>query len=274
MSIKDMVPVSMKRWARKVIGPAGTPSRVDETPEKPFADILAENDVIIMKHCFPASDVLPDTGKADPSSTRQSIENYLAVYRELRQKFDANPGRLFILWTLPPRHRLYEPAEGDQAGNAARASHFSAWLKTEFLTEGGPHPNIRVWDFRGLLMDPATNFLRQEYELNHRIPDSHPNRQGNNVAGPALADFIASAVKEFFPGRDAVKAVLLHHSTGKNVYHYPDGGIPVWFERYNAAAAAQCLVTAIWYPKENNMPVHYYRSICQHQNLVSPEVPR
>lgn len=263
MSFKNHVPVSLKRWARKAINGTGTSARADASPEKPFADILSENDVIIIKHCFPASDVLPDEGKPDPSSPRQSIENYQAVYREMRKTFAAQPEKLFILWTLPPRHRLFEPAEGDKSGNAARATRFSEWLKGEFLHEDGPYPNIRVWDFRGILLDAETDFLRPEFELNHRIPDSHPNRQANNVAGPSLAEYIVSTVGERYPERDAVNVILLHHSTGKNVYNYPDGGLSAWFETHNAAAATKCLLSELWYPKENNMPVHYYQKVCR-----------
>ncbi len=261
MSIKNHVPVSLKRWARKAVSLSGASSRTDDAPEKPFAEILAKYDVIIMKHCFPASDVLPDTGKADPSSARQSIENYQAVYREVRKKFDEYPEKLFVVWTLPPRHRLYEPSEGEKAENAARATQFSEWLKRDFLQEGGNHPNIRVWDFRGILMDPETDFLKPDYELNHRVPDSHPNQRANNAAGPALAEFIVTAVKGFFTDRETVKAILLRHSTGKNVYNYPDEGLPAWFERHNAAAAIKIRLSELWYPKENNMPVHYYKSL-------------
>ena len=56
--------------------------------EARFSDLIADYDVVIMKHCYPASDVLEDIGKADLSSLRQSLENYRAIYALLRNKFD------------------------------------------------------------------------------------------------------------------------------------------------------------------------------------------
>ena len=153
-------------------------------------DSLVQNyDVIIMKHCYPSSSILADAAGEPDFSSRQSIANYKAIYRALRAEFDAHPDKLFIVWTLPPRHRLDTDAD-----EAARATQFSQWLKTDFLTEGGSHPNIRVFDFRSIVMDPSTNFLKYEYEKSHTIGDSHPNDAANNVAGPLFAQFIVDAI--------------------------------------------------------------------------------
>ncbi len=231
--------------------------------EARFSDLVADYDVVIMKHCFPASDVLEDIGRLDSSSPRQSLENYRAIYRLLRDKFDENPDTLFIIWTLPPRHRLFEPSDGDKDANAARATAFSNWLKGDFLTEGGSHPNIYIWDFRDLVMDPDTNFLRYEYELSHSRSDSHPNKLANNETGPQLARFIVDSMANFYGsgkvGRGA-KIVFLHHSTGLNVYEYPDSGVPAWFDKYNATSGVNHLISHKWYPSDGNMPVHYYHS--------------
>ncbi len=231
--------------------------------EVQFADLVAKYDVVIMKHCFPASDVLEDVGRVDPSSPRQSLENYKEIYRLLRDKFNENPDTLFIIWTLPPRHRLFEPSEGDKGANAARATEFSNWLKGYFLTEGGSNRNIYVWDLRGLVMDPDTNFLRYDYELSHSNPDSHPNKLANNQAGPQFAQFIVDSVANFYGSSKViqkVKTVFLHHSTGLNVYKYPDSGVPAWFDKYNATNGINHLISHKWYPLDGNMPVHYYHS--------------
>lgn len=106
--------------------------------EAQLSDLVADYDVVIMKHCYPASDVFEDVGVIGPSSPRQCLENYRAIYRLLRDMFDENPDTLFILWTLPPRHSLFEPLDGDKDANAARATAFSNWLKRDFLTEGVP----------------------------------------------------------------------------------------------------------------------------------------
>ena len=72
----------------------------------------------------------------------------------------------------------------------------------------------------------------------------------------------ADAVRDF-PDRKTGKAILLHHSTGKNVYNYPEEGLPAWFDKHNKNAGAKYLISELWYPKENNMPVHYYKSVCK-----------
>lgn len=231
--------------------------------EKNFSELIQDYDVIIMKHCYPASDVLDDTGLIDPSSIRQSSENYKAIYRLLRNKFDQNPDTLFIIWTLPPRHRLFEPSEGDKDANASRATEFSNWLMGDYLTEDGPHPNIYIWDFRGLVMDTNTNFLKYEYELDHNASDSHPNSLANNHAGPQFAKFIVDTIADFYGDNkvgEEVKVVFLHHSTGANVYKYTDLGVPAWIDRYNKNNGVYFSIDDIWYPSGNNMPVHYYRS--------------
>jgi len=230
--------------------------------EMRFSDLVADYDIVIMKHCYPASDVLEDVGRPDSSSPRQSLENYKAIYRLLRDKFSGNPDTLFIVWTLPPRHRLFEPSDGDKDANAARATAFSNWLKGDFLAEGGPNNNIYVWDFRELVMDPDTNFLRYEYELGHSASDSHPNKVANNEAGPQFAQFIVDSIADFAGSRplgQGARIAFLCHSTGQGVYEYSDLGVHAWFDEYNATNGTNHLINEHWYPSGDNMPVDYYR---------------
>lgn len=236
---------------------------VNSRSEPRFSDLVARYDVLIMKHCFPASDVLQDIREADPTSPRQSLENYKAIYRLLRNMFDKHPDKLFIIWTLSPRHRLYEPTEGHKDENAARATEFSNWLKGDLINEGGSHPNIFIWDFRGLMIDPDTDFLNYGYESDHNSPDSHPNKLANNKAGPEFAKFIVDSIMSVYGSsqiKRKVKIVFLHHSTGLNVYKHPSQGVPAWFTRFNASSNMSYLISHKWYPQDGNMPVHYYRS--------------
>ncbi|MCP4607482.1 MAG: hypothetical protein GY845_02025 [Planctomycetes bacterium] len=225
--------------------------------DKSFEELVEEYDVIIMKHCYPASNILEDIGSPDPSSARRSIENYQAVYQLLRAKFDEHPDTMFIVWTLPPLHRLATDPD-----KAARATEFSQWMTTDFLTEDGPHPNIYVWDFRGIVMNPNTNFLKSKYERDHEISDSHPNDTANNVAGPQFAKFIVDSIAYFTSGITSgqeAKIIFLHHSTGRNVYKYPDLGIPDWFDNYNDTNGTEFEIYKDVYPSKGNMPVYYYR---------------
>ncbi len=171
--------------------------------------LTQDYDVIVWKHCYPASDVNVNTGNIDPSSSYQSIENYKAIYRLLRGKMDSFPDKIFIVWTIPPRHRLYGPSSGDTIGNAERARSFTFWVKDTFLNEDGEHPNIYIFDFRGIVADSDNLFLKYEYERSHTGTDSHPNDSANNVAGPQFAQFIVDAVSDF-------EANEVNENSGKN----------------------------------------------------------
>ncbi len=226
--------------------------------DKSFTELVEEYDVIIMKHCYPASNVKADTGNPDPASERKSTENYKAVYRLLRAKFDEYPDTMFIVWTLPPLHNLRTDSD-----KATRATAFSEWLQTDFLTEDGPHPNIYVWDFRSIVMDPDTNFLKYEYERNHESSDSHPNDAANNVAGPQFAQFIIDSTEDFTGGitaRQEIEIIFLHRSTGRNVYKYSDLGVSGWFDNYNDTHRTRLEISEDSYPSDGNMPINYYHS--------------
>ncbi len=170
-------------------------------PEKPGIECLntlaAEYDVIIFKHCFPGAQVLEDTGEADSTFERKSLENYKAQYRALRDLMDSYPDNLFIVWTLAPLHRLSTTPE-----NALRARQFVEWVKNEWRSEdGGERDNILVFDFWELTAEHSenpdqgqVNCLRYEYERDHESDDSHPNVKANEEIGPVFAGFIEDAL--------------------------------------------------------------------------------
>jgi hypothetical protein len=231
-------------------------------PEPSFQDLVKRYDVIIMKHCSPASDILEDEGIVDLSSDRQSLENFKAIYQFLGKLFSNNSNTLFLLWTLPPRHRLFQPLLGNREENAVRATAFSNWLKYDFSNKWNDNSNIYIWDYRSITMNPASNFLKHEYELDHQAPNSHPNRIANNIAGAQFAEFITKSIGDFFDSDKSfkkIRIIFLHHSIGLNVYQYPHLGLPDWFRQYNVRYGTDYLITNKWYPKSRNMPIDYYR---------------
>ncbi len=237
--------------------------KFESSEDIPLTELVRDHDVVIMKHCFPSSNIQDDIGSPDPSSNRKSLENYKVIYRLLRNEFDKYPDTMFIVWTLPPLHSM-----ATTSANAARATEFSEWLKTDFLDEDGPHHNIYVWDFRGIVMDPATDCLKHKYERDHRRPDSHPNNWANNLAGPQFAQFIVNSIKDFrgdIIPRQNERIVFVHHSTGGNVFRYNKAGLPRWFNMYNTERGTTFEISGIWNPLEGNMPVDYYRSWLSHQ---------
>ncbi len=163
---------------------------------------------------------------------------------------------MFIIWTLTPRHRL-----ATTPPKAARATEFSEWLKTDFLNENGSHSNIYIWDFRSIVMNSDDNILKYEYERDHESGNSHPNDIANNVAGPKFAQFIVDSFADFTDGvtsEQKIKIMFLHHSTGGNVYEYPDLGVLDWMYNYNDENNTNFDIAEKSYPSGGNMPVDYY----------------
>ncbi len=166
---------------------------------------IAEScELVILKHCFPGASIGANSGNPDVSSPTQTIENYQAQYRALRQMMDAMPDTKFMFWTLAPLHRLSTSADV-----AARAGEFVDWVKNDFLTEDSQeHPNIYIFDFFGLVAEqsatPANGVqycLKYEYENSHDDGDSHPNTAANQMAGPNFARTVVNAL-----GGDAATA--------------------------------------------------------------------
>ncbi|MHB8078153.1 MAG: family 43 glycosylhydrolase [Candidatus Krumholzibacteriia bacterium] len=162
----------------------------------PLDSLCAGRRVVIVSHDAAASDLLPEDGPPDPASLRPTVENARAQYRDLLALFDARPDDVFVVWTPPPRHPLFVPAAGDAAGNAARAATLAAWLRDDWLREDGrPHPNTRVFDYRGLTADSAGAFLRADFL---RDPadgaDSRPGAAGLAVLAPRQAQTVIDAL--------------------------------------------------------------------------------
>ncbi|MDP2812134.1 MAG: hypothetical protein Q8O32_00380, partial [bacterium] len=162
--------------------------------------LASKYDLISFKNSYEASDVLPDIGgsSAAVNSTRKSLENYKLQYRALRDLLDQYPNDIFVVWTLPPRHHLHVPGSDTTAlSNASRATEFSNWLKSEWLTEDSKaHDNIFVFDFRSYLIDEK-NYLKFDYESTHTWSESHPNKVANELVAPILSEFLLNTIVEY-----------------------------------------------------------------------------
>lgn len=150
-------------------------------PVNAFSGLL-QHEVIIVKSCFPNSNIVSDEQFAE-------IQGY---YLKMRKRMGQFPDHLFIIVTSPPLN----PAETTPEA-AARARTLSRWLQSEEFLAG--HPNLAVFDLFGLLAedDPAApdfNMLRAEYRDGE---DSHPNRLANETIGPLFADFIIEVVQTY-----------------------------------------------------------------------------
>ena len=85
--------------------------------EEPTLEILtAKYDVIIFKHCFPVSNINPDTAAPDIDSKARTLANYKLQYNALKEKMLQFPENKFILWT--PHARFKNNTNEEEANRA------------------------------------------------------------------------------------------------------------------------------------------------------------
>jgi len=61
--------------------------------------LCSQYTLIIWKHCYPVTEIGPDSGNPDPASPTKTLENYKAAYTALKQKMRSFPNNRFIVWT-------------------------------------------------------------------------------------------------------------------------------------------------------------------------------
>jgi FlgD Ig-like domain len=161
--------------------------------------LLARNDVIAFKSCYPASNI----------TSEAQLNQYKQWYLEIRDFLDTQPNKTFIIMSQPPLHRLATNSE-----DAQRARRFSVWLMSDEYLSG--HSNLVGFDFFDLLANPddqssTSNMLRYEYEISHTGNDSHPNTLANQTNAPLFIDVL---VKAALPSASAVQVnpspIVLH----------------------------------------------------------------
>lgn len=151
--------------------------------EEPTLEMLAgQYDVVVLKHCFPVSNIEPDTGRPDVASSDKRIENYKLQYAALQKKMRAFPRMRFLVWTGAAlvRNETSEAA-------ARRAKAFFDWVRTEWDQKGD---NIFVWDFYQL-ETAGELYLKAA----HASGDSHPNEAFSRTVAPLLCQRIVDVIQ-------------------------------------------------------------------------------
>ncbi len=143
---------------------------VKNAGEKPFMEeptlemLTKDYEVIIFKHCFPASNIQANTDSADINSDYKTISNYKLQYSALRDKLHEFPDTKFILFTGAAQvQALITDNE------AKRAKQFFEWVTDQWDLPGD---NIYLWDFYTLQTEGGLYF-KDEYAASPN--DSHPN---------------------------------------------------------------------------------------------------
>jgi len=144
---------------------------------EPTLEMLTKDyDLIIFKHCYPASNIGPDADSADINSDLKTISNYKLQYLALKDKLLQFPDTKFILFTGAAQ--VQSKISEDEA---LRAREFFKWVVEEWDVPGD---NIHLWDLFNLETEGGLYF-KEEYARS--ATDSHPN-----------ADFAGNAVKLLF----------------------------------------------------------------------------
>lgn len=156
--------------------------------KEPGADIrplLAAAKIIMIKSCFPSSQLWGGDGTARDTSTPEvkSIANYKWHWRSIAGAMRTMPGNFFVIWTNAPLAPGITSSE-----QAALSDRFCHWAK-DTLAAGldpvfGAFPkNILVFDIFHLLAG-ADGKLLLKYAVDSL--DSHPNRAATERAAPVL----------------------------------------------------------------------------------------
>jgi hypothetical protein len=152
--------------------------------EEPTLEIITKiYDVVILKHCYPVSEIKEDTGNADITSDVKRLENYKLQYQALKDKMKEFNQTKFIFWTIPA---LTE--EETTEAMALRASEFYEWVKDDWDEKGD---NIFLWDFYNLETEGSL-YLKEEYAESSSNP--HPNKTFSKTVAPLFCKRIIDII--------------------------------------------------------------------------------
>lgn len=150
-------------------------------PLNTFSGLLQHN-VIIIKSCFPNSQITSD----------EELEQYKSWYRRMRAVFDQHPNKLFIVVTQPPLNPAVTQPEA-----AVRARALADWIMSAEFLAG--HENLAAFNLFDLLAEgdsnsPEFNMLRADYRQG---TDSHPTQPANATIGPLFVAAVSQAIEAY-----------------------------------------------------------------------------
>ena len=153
--------------------------------EEPTLEMLtSEYDVIILKHCFPVSRIVPDTGMPDLNSDIKSLENYKLQYEALKNKMHEFSEKKFIIWTPAANTKLKSKED-----EALRTLEFHNWIVNEWDEKGD---NIYIWDFFNYETEGGIYLTDNNA---HSPENSHPSVEFSARLAPLLGKFIIDVIE-------------------------------------------------------------------------------
>ena len=129
-------------------------------------------DVLVLKSCYPNSNIQSD----------EQLEMAKDYYQSIASFMQTKPHTKLLLLTSPPLRRSRTTRE-----NAKRAQQLHVWLSEQDFGS-----TVCVFDFYSKLAD-ATGQLRRDYQ--RLMPfDSHPNAKASQVIAPQFIQSIEAVV--------------------------------------------------------------------------------
>ncbi len=163
----------------------------NEVPQANISPILSSNKIVIIKSCFPSSNI---TDRGQPSDTMtytiKSIYNYKWHLRSIVNNMAMHPDNFFAIWTNAP---LVESETN--VSSALLSKEFCNWVKDTLASgldpEIGEFPiNIYIFDFFSKVAG-ENGMLMSQYAISNS--DSHPNSLATEVVAPQFVNEIFDA---------------------------------------------------------------------------------
>ena len=133
--------------------------------EEPTLEMLTKDyDIIILKHCFPVSNIIAEETSPDINSELRTLSNYKLQYQALKDKFHEFPETKFIVFTGAAQVKANISED-----EAMRARDFFSWVKDVWDL---PEDNIFIWDLYELQTEGGLYF-KDNYA--RKSTNSHPN---------------------------------------------------------------------------------------------------
>ncbi len=156
-------------------------------------DYMANNKIIVIKSCFPSSQM---TGYGSPADTtgagviHKTIYNYKWHWRSIVKIMEQHPENFFVIWTNAPLE-----INSTNSSEALLANQFCTWAKDTLATGndflyGSFPPNVYVFDFFHKLADEDGIMLTQ---YRAQSGDSHPNAAATDLIAPQFVQEIFDA---------------------------------------------------------------------------------
>ena len=162
-------------------------------PNNDIYPYLANNKIVVIKSCFPSSNI---TGYGSPDDTSgagvayKTIYNYKWHWRSILRIMEQHPENFFVIWTNAPLVQ-----EATNSSEALLAHQFTTWAKDTLAagldaTYGAFPPNVYVFDFFHKLTT-ANHYMNPMYQI--QSGDSHPNAAATELVAPQFVNEIFNA---------------------------------------------------------------------------------